>query len=76
MICYQLDYSTKKEKIILPASASASVINIIVNALLIPTFLQNGAVVASVISELVTNAVQLVYMKKKIKFIMFKKKSL
>lgn len=68
LFCYQLVYSTKNEKIILPASASASVINIIVNALLIPTFLQNGAVVASVISEFVTNAVQFVYMKKKIKF--------
>ena len=68
LFCYQLVYSTKNEKIILPASASASVINIIVNALLIPTFLQNGAVVASVISEFVTNAVQFIYMKKKIKF--------
>ena len=68
LFCYQLIYSTKNEEIILPASASASVINIIVNALLIPTFLQNGAVVASVVSEFVTNAVQFVYMKKKIKF--------
>ena len=35
---------------------------------MIPTLLQNGAVVASVISEFVTNAIQFVYMKKKVKF--------
>lgn len=68
LFCYQLVYSTKSEKIILPASASASVINIITNAALIPTLLQNGAVIASVFSELVTNAVQFIYMKKKVKF--------
>ena len=68
LFCYQLVYSTKSEKIILPASASASVINIITNAVLIPTLLQNGAVIASVFSELVTNAVQFIYMKKKVKF--------
>lgn len=66
LFCYQLVYSTKSEKIILPASAS--VINIITNAALIPTLLQNGAVIASVFSELVTNAVQFIYMKKKVKF--------
>ena len=68
LFCYQLVYSTKSEKIILPASASASVINIITNAALIPTLLQNGAVIASVFSELVTNTVQFIYMKKKVKF--------
>ena len=68
LFCYQLVYSTKSEKIILPASASASVINIITNAALIPTLLQNGAVIASVFSELVTNAIQFIYMKKKVKF--------
>lgn len=68
LFCYQLVYSTKSEKIMLPASASASVINVITNAALIPSFLQNGAVVASVISEFVTNAIQFIYMKKKVKF--------
>ena len=66
LFCYQLVYSTKSEKIILPASAST--INIITNAALIPTFLQNGAVIASVFSEFVTNAVQFIYMKKKVRF--------
>ena len=68
LFCYQLVYSTKSEKIILPASASASTINIITNAALIPTLLQNGAVIASVFSEFVTNAVQFIYMKKKVRF--------
>ena len=68
LFCYQLVYSTKNEKIILPASASASVINVITNAVLIPLLLQNGAVIASVFSELVTNAIQFIYMKKKVKF--------
>lgn len=68
LFCYQLVYSTKNEKIILPASTSASVINIIANAVLIPVLLQNGAVIASVFSELVTNAIQFIYMKKKVQF--------
>ena len=68
LFCYQLVYSTKSEKIMLPASISASLINIIANAVLIPILLQNGAVIASVFSELVTNVIQFIYMKKKVQF--------
>lgn len=68
LFCYQLVYSTKSEEIILPAAAAASVINIIMNSILIPTLLQNGAVIASVFSELTTNAIQFIYMKKKVHF--------
>lgn len=68
LFCYQLVYSTKSEKIILPAAISASVINIVINLILIPRMLENGAVIASVISELATNAIQFAYMKKKLKF--------
>lgn len=68
LYCYQLVYSTKSEKIILPASASASIANIAANAILIPKLLQNGAVIASVLSELITNTIQFLYMKKKIQF--------
>nr|WP_288976805.1 oligosaccharide flippase family protein [uncultured Blautia sp.] len=68
LFCYQLVYSTKSEKIILPAAASASVINIITNSALIPPLLQNGAVIASVFSELATNTIQFIYMKKKVRF--------
>ena len=41
-----LAYSSKNERILLPASALASVVNIIANAILIPMFAQNGAVIA------------------------------
>lgn len=68
LFCYQLVYSTNSEKVILPASALASVINVIVNAVLIPSLLQNGAVIASVFSELATNAFQFLCMKKKVGF--------
>ena len=68
LFCYQLVYSIKSEKIILLAAAYAFVINVIINAALITTLLQNGAVVASVISEFVTNAIQFIYMKKKLRF--------
>ena len=43
-------------------------INVITNAILIRVLLQNGAVIASVLSELVTNAIQFIYMKKKVRF--------
>lgn len=68
LFCYQLVYSTKSEKIILPAATAASLINIVTNAILIPILLQNGAVIASVFSELVTNGIQFIYMKNKVKF--------
>lgn len=68
LFCYQLVYSTKNEKIILPAAASASVINVIANAMLIPVLLQNGAVIASVFSEFTTNVIQFIYMKQKVQF--------
>lgn len=68
LFCYQLAYATRNEKITLPASISASAINIVINSLLISSMLQNGAVVASVLSELVTNIVQFIYIKRKIKF--------
>ena len=73
LFCYQLVYSTKSERIILPAATLASVINIVANATLIPVLCQNGAVIASVFSELVTNTVQFIYMKKKVWFRIDKK---
>ena len=68
LFCYQLAYSTKNEKIIIPASGCAAVLNILANAALIPVLHQNGAVIASLISEFITNAIQFVYMKRKVKF--------
>lgn len=75
LLCYQLAYSSKNEKILLPASALASIINVTINAILIPLYAQNGAVIASVLSEFVTNTIQLLYLKKKVKYL-FNKKSM
>ena len=64
LFCYQLVYAIRKEKIVIPASFAASVLNIIMNLLLIPAFAQNGAAIASIASELVTNLIQFLYVKK------------
>lgn len=66
LFCYQMAYSTKNEEIIIPASGCSAATNIAVNAMLIPVWKQNGAAIASVLSEFITNAIQFVYMKKKI----------
>lgn len=68
LYCYQLVYSTKNEQVMLPASIIASIINVILNIILIPKYSYNGAAVASVISELITNFVKFIYIKKKINF--------
>ena len=68
LLCYQLAYSSKNERILLPASTFASVINIIANAILIAIYSQNGAVIASVLSELTTNVIQFVYLYRKVKY--------
>ena len=57
----------KNEKIIIPASGCSAIINVVTNRVLIPVWKQNGAAVASVASELLTNSIQFVYMRKKIK---------
>ena len=59
LLCYQLVIATENEKKRLPAYAMAALINIILNAILIPRMAQNGAAVASVVSELIVNGVQL-----------------
>lgn len=68
LLCYQLAYSSKNEYILLPGSAIASIINVITNSILIPLYAQNGAVIASVMSELTTNIIQFLYLKRKIKY--------
>ena len=67
LFCYQMAYSTKNEKIIVPASGCSAVMNIVLNGVLIPIWKQNGASIASIISELLTNSIQFLYMKKRIK---------
>lgn len=64
LFCYQCVYAIRKEKIVVPASFIASVANVILNFILIPKFQESGAAVASVISELITNLLQFIYVKK------------
>lgn len=64
LLCYQLVICTGNERKRLPAFFSAAVLNIVFNKLLIPHFAQNGAAVASIISELVVNSIQFFAMKK------------
>lgn len=60
LLCYQLMISTGNEKKRLPAFIAAVVMNIALNAFMIPLWQHNGAAIASVISELVVNALQLI----------------
>ena len=59
LLCYQLMICTGNEKKRLPAFIAAVLINIGLNSFMIPMWQHNGAAVASVISELVVNAVQI-----------------
>lgn len=62
LLCYQLVIATGNEKKRLPAFFIAAVMNVVLNALLIPKFAQNGAAIASIISELIVNGYQIVVM--------------
>lgn len=64
LLCYQIIIATGNEKKRLPAYLASAIINIIFNAILIPNMAQNGAAIASIISEFVVNAVQLYSMSK------------
>ncbi len=71
LLCYQLMICTGNEKKRLPAFIAAVVINIGLNSFMIPLWQHNGAAIASVISELVVNVIQIFVIIKivKIKFI-------
>ncbi|MCB5441015.1 flippase [Anaerostipes hadrus] len=59
LLCYQLLISIGQENKRLPAYVVAASANVILNYLLIPHWGQNGAAVASVISEFLVNGIQL-----------------
>ena len=67
LLCYQLMISTGNEKKRLPAFIAAVIINIGLNSFLIPMMQQNGAAIASVISELVVNLIQILVIIKIVK---------
>lgn len=64
LFCYQLIMATASEKKRLPAAAIATSANILMNAILIPVWQENGAAVASVISEIIVNGYQFIYLRK------------
>lgn len=64
LFCYQLVIATGNEKKRLPSYTMAAIANVVLNALLIPVWAQNGAVMASIVSELIVNGYQLIQMKK------------
>ena len=67
LLCYQLLVSMGQEKKRLYASIWAAVVNVILNAILIPVWKHNGAAAASVISEVVVNGILMVTVMKMIK---------
>lgn len=69
LICYQMVISTGQEKKLLYACIIATIINIVLNFILIPFFDQNGAAVASVISEFSVDFIQLLLLRKIINFV-------
>lgn len=59
LLCYQAIISSGKEKMLIRSRIVAGVANIIVNMLLIPKFQHVGAAVATVVSEVIVNAMLL-----------------
>ena len=68
LVCYQLLIATGKEKLRVPANVITAVLNISMNSLLIPVLRENGAALASVLSELFVNGFLYVRMKKEVPF--------
>lgn len=57
LLCYQVVISSGQEKELISSYILSAVTNVVLNALLIPRFIQNGAAFASVMSELLLNAI-------------------
>lgn len=55
ILCYQVIISSGNEKKLIKSYILSAIVNIILNLLLIPVLQQNGAAIASVISEFIVN---------------------
>lgn len=66
LLCFQLISCTGNEIHRIPAVIIANVTNIILNAFLIPFLAENGAAIASVVSEIIVNIYQVRIVKKKV----------
>lgn len=65
LFCYQLLIASGNEKARVPANLLAMVVNILLNWVLIPKYHENGAAIASVLSELLVNSVLYIYVSRK-----------
>ena len=68
LVCYQLLIAAGKERLRVPANMITAILNISMNSLLIPVLRENGAALASVLSELFVNGFLYVRMKKEMPF--------
>lgn len=64
LLCYQVIIATNNEIQSIKASAIGSGVNIILNSLLIPSLMEKGAAIASVLAELALNLYEFVFTKK------------
>lgn len=68
LVCYQLQIAAGLEKMRIPASILTAMLNIAMNWMLIPSLKENGAAIASVMSELFVNGFIYIRMKKVLPF--------
>ncbi len=67
LICYQVAISSGNEKKQMVAYAVGAILNVLLNAMLIPRFAENGAAIASVVAELFINIIVFVQVKNLVK---------
>jgi O-antigen/teichoic acid export membrane protein len=61
LLCYQVVISTGHEDKLVRSRVAAGVVNVLLNAILIPRYAHNGAAAVAVISELIVNGIMLRY---------------
>ena len=64
LLCYQLSIAIGEERRRIPAYILGTLANIVLNFILIPIWSQNGAALASVVSEFFLNLIQFIVLKK------------
>lgn len=59
LLCYQAIISSGNERVLIKSRIAGGIVNIVLNTVLIPNYGQNGAAIASVVSELGVNGLLL-----------------
>lgn len=67
LLCYQMMICSGNEKMLVPIYAMAALLNVVLNAILIPRLQHDGAAIASVCTEMFINGIECVYATKKLK---------